>query len=690
MQVIAFDTETTLIRPANLAPSLVCLTWCVDGSEPQIVHRDDAEKVLERWFCGGHSLILGHNVAYDLAVVCEAFPKLTPGVFRAYREDRVTDTKIREQMLDIAAGKYRWHPTDDGGHVKVDYSLASVAPRRAGLFPKKDGFRLFYGLFALLPLNMWTSHAREVQRRARVVLAGGHDAEFAALQPYVDDWEKELKGLIAADPDEVVTYPLEDAVAPAAIYEAQEEHVDELDDQYRQARAAFWLHLSSAWGLRTTPDGVRQLRERTERAYAETQAALIEAELVRPNGVRNTKVTKRLMVEVCAREELPLRRTATHGKSPGKCKDINGVVLEDGADECAEHVCLDEVACTSTGDELLIKYAEASTLQKVLSNNIPALERGVYWPVHTSYGLADTGRTTSANPPIQNLTNLGGIRESFVPRPGHLFASCDFPQLELYTWAQCCLKRFGHSKLAAALNAGLDAHIWYGAVILGRSYEETLARYVAGEQEVADIRWVSKAGNFGWPGGMGVPKFTRHLRRTLPKAVVERLNIDEERVAEWRAQWFEAWPEAHDHFARVKALLDPVAKIGTVTTVFTNRVRGAVGYCQAANNDFQALGADCAKEAGWRIADKQYTNPSSALWNTRTVFFVHDEFGIECKDSPKAHDSAYELADTMREGANKYLPDVPIPAAKMAPVLMRQWSKKAKQVFSEGRLVPWQ
>jgi DNA polymerase-1 len=44
----------------------------------------------------------------------------------------------------------------------------------------------------------------------------------------------------------------------------------------------------------------------------------------------------------------------------------------------------------------------------------------------------------------------------------------------------------------------------------------------------------------------------------------------------------------------------------------------------------------------------------------------------------------------MVEGANQYLPDVPIPMRKMEPVLMRRWSKKAEPRFdAEGRLTPW-
>ena len=91
----------------------------------------------------------------------------------------------------------------------------------------------------------------------------------------------------------------------------------------------------------------------------------------------------------------------------------------------------------------------------------------------------------------------------------------------------------------------------------------------------------------------------------------------------------------------------------------------------------------------WRICRAQYVERDSPLFNTRTVAFVHDEFVCEGPEA-RLHEAAYELARLMREGANLYLPDVPIPAAKLKPSGMRRWSKKAVPLFdASGRLIPW-
>ncbi len=688
MQVIAFDTETELIRSARLAPSLVCVTWAEHNQAPGIVHHTLALELLESWLFCGHKLFVGHNVAYDFAVICERFPSLVPHVFRAYAEDRVTDTKIREQLLDIARGRFRGELGDSGRWFKRGYALADLARRNAGLDLQKDGWRYSYGAFIDTPLERWPEQARLLQR------AAADELVKAELSP---ERRKHLTALIESDPGQCVKYPLEDATATLAVYEAQEKHAYELQDQYRQARAAWWLHLSSTWGLRTSPEGVAVLRGQTQEAYESVRSELESLGLVRPNGSRDTKAVKARMVLVCEQEGLPLRRTASHAYAD-ECTGPGGEVLPGGDDRCIDHVCLDAEACAVTDDDVLKAYAELSTLKKVLTNDVEMLSGGTKYPVHTRYDIAETGRTTSSKPNIQNLRRLPGIREAFIPRPGYVFAQADYPQLELHTLAQCCMSWLGESKLAEALNAGSDPHLAIAASILGLTSLGALIKYEAGDEEVSDMRQLGKLANFGFPGGMGVPKLiisiTKQLRAMNP-GLLARLEakcfLSVERMTELRKYWFSTWTEMPHYFARISRLMDPVAKVAKVESLFTQRIRGGATYCAACNSGFQGLGADCAKEAGWRVAQAQYVDTSSPLYNTRTVAFIHDELILEVPDTDRAHDAATELARLMREGANKYLPEVPFPANKIKPLLMRHWSKKAKPTFNpEGRLIPWQ
>lgn len=704
---LAFDNETKLIRPARCAPELVVVAWQKRGKQAQLIHHTDAEPLIRSWLEDDGLLLVGHNIAFDLAVICERYPHLRPLVFRAYARDRVTDTMIRQWLLDTAGGVYRGRPDEKGKWIVHEYSLEDVSKRLAGFYLKKDEWRLSYGEFIDTPLHEWPTKAVEVQAKARPRIPE-LDRRIAAAEAADDeDLAKELTKqrdgiaeMVSGDPSRATEYPLDDVRATLATFDAQEVHVVYLADQFRQARAAWALHLSSAWGLRTDAVGVEILRATTQEAYAEIEAELIELGLIKKNKKRSrdTKKAKARMISVCKEEGIILRRTDGHADPKTKrfCKDAAGNRLPPGHDDCVEHVSLDADACNATGDDILESYAEIGTLKKVLSTDIEMLLKGIQYPVHTRYGFAETGRTTSSKPNIQNLRRKAGIREAFVAREGCAFVSADFPSLELYTLAQCCMTWIGWSKLAEALNGGLDAHLAMAAKIVELSYGDAERRVAADDEEIADIRQLSKLGNFGFPGGMGPKKLLRSIQKQLgqmnPELLVRLTKkgyLTPERITWLKTQWFETWPEMPFYFARINALCEAGGGEATVETLFTQRTRAGASYCAASNNGFQGLGSDCAKEAAWRICLEQYEVPTSDLYNTRTVFFVHDEFGIEVP-IPRIHEAGIRLADVMVEGANIYLPDVPIPRAKVKPSAMLRWSKKAKPVFNaEGRLIPW-
>lgn len=649
--------------------------------------------MLRSWLEDESTLFIGANVAFDFGCVLEAYPDLRPAVFRAYRENRVTDVQIRQRLIDIAGGCYGGWFGAKGVFIKYAYDLESLAKRNVGMVLQKDAWRLSYGNFIGVPLSQWPAKALEVQARGKEQIAALR-AEHAdlPLHKWPSDAKKRLDGLqsmVHSDPQRCTEYPLDDARATLAVWQAQEKHAAFLKDQYRQTYAALWLHLSSAWGIRTDAEGVRILAEETRTAHEEAKAILVSAGLAREDGSRDTKAAKRWMLEVCAREGLRVRRTDGHAES-GKCKRLDGTSVPDGAEECEEHVCLDADACKATDDEVLAAYAEFSELGKVLSNDVEALSKGTAYPLHTRYGLAETGRTTSSKPNIQNLRRRAGIREAFVPRTGCVFVAADYPTLELYTLAQCCKTWLGKSALGDALNAGLDPHLRFAASMRGISYEDALDRYKAEDPEIVLARFLAKAANFGFPGGMGFRKFVEATRKQMSRAAFAALGLDETRARRLKEEWFEAWPELPGYFARVNALCENGS--GFVETLWTERFRGGASYCAACNNGFQALGSDCAKRAGCLIAEAQYVRPecgaASPLFDTRTVAFVHDEFILESVEET-AHEAALELARLMVEGANVYLPDVPIPRNKIQPLLMRRWSKKAKPVYAGERLIPW-
>lgn len=345
--VIAFDTETCLFRPGVMAPELVCLTWMIEGlPSPCISLHSDYQTYdqLKGWLTNPDVILTAHNTQYDVAVCMARFPDLIPLFYKAYDEDRITCTKWRQILLDNACGAYRWRTNSEGKRIPVQYSLADCVARFFGRNLDKDTWRLRYGELINTPVEQWPEGARH--------------------------------------------YALEDARSHLGVYFAQESlrqgfisqtGVDPLKSQFHEARSYLALQLASVWGLRTDAAKVDLLEQQVRHEIDKVQSQLVEAGFVRTNGSRDTKKTAAHMIAVCAAQGKDYARTPAGG------------------------VALDADACELTEDDLLIAYARYSTLGTLLSKDVALLRKGVQFPVHTSFGFAESGRMTSSSPNIQNF-----------------------------------------------------------------------------------------------------------------------------------------------------------------------------------------------------------------------------------------------------------------------------------------------
>lgn len=279
------------------------------------------------------------------------------------------------------------------------------------------------------------------------------------------------------------------------------------------------------------------------------------------------------------------------------------------------------------------------------------------------------------------------MRECFVPRPGHLFCSVDYDTFELRTWAQVCLWSVGQSRLAQVLNAGGDPHVELGASMAGISKAEG---YKLAKDPTFKTRYrqPAKAGNFGFPGGMGASTFRVTARK-------QGIILSEKECYSLRDAWMREWPEAQLYFNWINsqcrnAGLDeegkPKSLVPKLSHYVSERLRGRVPYTAACNSYFQGLAADAAKAAGWALTKEMYTDRSSPLFGSRIVNFIHDEFLTEVPED-RAHEAAVRQAEIQCAAAQALIPDVKITAS---PALMRRWYKGAEAVWSaDGRLVPW-
>ena len=657
---VGLDCEWQKGRPGLEAPPLACVAIAPTQT---LLHHTEWKDSVSALLSDPEILLVGHFIASDMTVLINEAPDIIPLVFDAYEQDRITCTQCRQKLCDIAGGVYRGFEDIEGKNVKLNYSLEDLAFRHLGIILDKDTWRERYGELRHLPLSAWPEGAKN--------------------------------------------YPLLDVKTTLDIYHVQEKNAYFLRDQFRQARASFWLRLMTTWGIRTDEKGIQELATRTQRDYDKIAADLTSLGLLWGGKVKGQKSGKPGSRNIKAAQARVIEAYTKLGKP---------VPLTDGGKSGNRQPCLDKVHCEESGDPVLISYAKLSSLKTVLTKDIPLLKQGITVPIHVYVeDILETART-AMKPNFQNLKRQGGIRECVVPRclwcsrvqtnidiafnkcqgcknPLTVMWSCDYGGLELCTLAQACLTILGKSRLAQALNEGMDPHLMIAAQILRRPYEELKVIKKAGAKTdcrarfgpcqcayciMSGARQVGKVANFGFPGGLGAAALVYFALNNYD------VHLTEDEARQLKRIWLETWPEMREYFAWISSHTDK--PFPQILQLFSGRYRGNVSFTEACNSIFQGLGADIAKSAGWLIYRAMYDiTRNSVLYGSRGVNFIHDEFVGE-SPLPIAHECALEVRKLMLDAARPWLPDVKI---DVEPALMWRYSKEAGPKYNEGRLIPW-
>lgn len=658
----------------------------------------DTAKEAFRWILKQETAY-GLNVAYDIAVCLAEWPDLFPEVFDAYDDGRIIDIGLCQQLIDIAHGRLKRMQALFG------YSLAGLERRlmfrnRTAQKEGEGAWRLRYRELYDVPLLRWPAAA--------------------------------------------VEYAIEDAVGARDIGDMQWNSEDRafMRDAPAQARAALAFQLMMCWGAMTDETKIEQLYEHAEKKYWELSYDLSKPEkaLVRgwdtvKRNMRWTKdvaAAKQRMYGICKDRGIPIKLTDTgYKKYVRALKDI-GIDNEQertpenilSPEDLLKYTSIDEDACRQTGDQVLLDFTLRSQLYSVIHTHVEDLAKGTKTPIQPRYTtLVDSGRSACSKsrsddgkrtrsptngfqfqnpkraymwtPPGKTKPEAFfppgvGIRECFIARPGRLYGDNDFSGLELCTGAQACIDLVGYSLLGDSLNAGRDAHLDFGATLMGIPYEDALAR--KHDKDVKYFRQMSKVANFGLPGGLGVKGLIGYAHGygvKLSKEDAEKLKRD----------WFDKYPEWRDYFKWIRnQLIDEmeefidgdnehefkITKRGQFEQLRVGRFRGRCRFTEACNTFFQGLGADVSKRAMWGVTKRCYTQmPDSVLYGARPVGFIHDEILAELLRE-LAHEQAFEMAKVMCDEGNTLLPDVPV---KCVPALSQYWCKEAEAVFDKaGRL----
>lgn len=622
--MLFLDCETLPFSAGCKAPPLVSLAIGSIGNVA-IHHRSDAWQ--GHAFAALQGDVAGHNIPYDLAVMMANCGELVPHVFDALDSNRVVCTEVRQRLIDVSLNRDRFIPAKEG---KPAYYWAP--PGHCG----KEGGEWRVASYRLADLAHRHLHVQP-------------DGKGTIQTRFHEMWNVPVR----AWPREFYEYANRDVELCACVYNSQawQPAVTSTPQQYAQTRAYMWLSLASAWGIWLNMQAAAELRGRLE---AERDALLPRlagaASLVRKDGTRDLKAAKHRITAAYAARGLAVPRTDKDG------------------------VALDREACENSGDALMIEYASYCQLNSILNKDLG--EAFAVTPIHNSYvPIVDTGRTASRKPNIQNFPRRPGVRECLEARDGCYFLEGDYSGLELATLAEVCYALFGVSNLGDAINAGIDPHLTIGAEILGMNYDVAKAIRDSGPQEnhsqaknckcpycdVDNARQAGKVANFGNPGGLGPSAFCHYAKQSYG------LDITEDFARYLKKVWSRFLPEMRDYFRFIESCGE------SITQLYSNRVRGGITFTSGCNTLFQGLGADLAKDAGWRICREQYdVRRNSPMLASRTVLFGHDAFLLEVQKDMLGP-VAKRLTELMLEASAVWTPRVKM---KVELIAMKRYTKK--------------
>ena len=304
---------------------------------------------------------------------------------------------------------------------------------------------------------------------------------------------------------------------------------------------------------------------------------------------------------------------------------------------------------------------------------------------------ADTGRTSSSSPNIQNLPKSNDYRHCFVARPGYKLITRDYDGCELRIMAELS----GEQVWIDAFNAGKDVHSMCAEMIFAEEWksaaEPDCAYYARGEKcsckKHKELRSGVKAINFGIPYGkeagslgeeLGISRKAAQLlldkhRATFPKvhalldhiATSTKMSLEVRTIGNRRRCFLKPdWERA-----KVTALKRAEEDGKSPDEANVSKVyMGQWGSMEreAKNTPFQGTNADMAK-----LAFGKMWFDLEPVYGAAIVNFVHDEFVVEAPDD-KAEACAKFVGEMMECAGGVYVKKMPMTSGG---VILNYWHK---------------
>jgi hypothetical protein len=716
---VGFDVESYLIVN-NTVPEIVCMSF-------YDVRRDDAPGYLLNTIEGVRHLaellmddsvhLIAHNAFFDMVTSSVLSPQLFALIFRAYDNGRIHCTKLREMLLLVGG-------SDNYGEVR-NVTQGTIAPvsgvslagciwnyfgkditaskvRTSGKnSPVNDVWRLRYNELHDVPLDEWPVEAVtyaiedsyyamgvflaqdiKAKRISRPIMAahGGtgtiiDDAprqacvEFCFQYMSFKTGVKVDQNMIQAANDAIMVdhQKLVNRVSDFGFYKAVKKHKRGYKIVKKNVRACF-------------KRAYQVLQYSEPSIYTETSLAKNAPEISTAKGPRDNLL--RMIDTAIDKERTPTTRIPL----------IKGL--------------LDELQILS---DALRTFAECESLWKEANTFIKGLKRSrlsrderIRYNLH---GLVATGRSSSADPNMQNLPRGGAVRACIQPTEGHVFVINDYSNAEMRSLAEVnWIEQEGVSSLAIEYRKDphFDPHLFAAYQMLNieqgmnLTFDEAKAIYAdkkhAQYKLMKKFRTLAKILNFGLAGGLSHVSFVDYAR-----GYKVYLTIGESKKL--CDMWRQVWSEMGVYFNRRGQMFreDPITGERNTTDAErtylfkgSNRARYLRKYTVACNTCFQGISADGAKQAVIRAFKECYFMKKSPLYGCKPIMFVHDEIVLECpydpNDHKKASDAALRLSKVMEVCMEQYTPNIP---AIAEPTLSTRWTKDAESDVIDGVVQLW-
>lgn len=706
---VSMDTETYPISKDSVSPRVVCISLATRCSPEKVetdliaACEDRALPTIQGLLKNHEVVLIGHNMAYDLNCLVSTWPELKLPILDKLEAGEVTDTLIREKLLNLStSGNTDTAILPDGQERNVPLGLADLEKRYLGMDRSdqktdEDAWRLRYHELDGVPADEYPREARD------------YAIDDAVGTLLVAEAQEVRRGGAERGPGSMNTHEFQTAVdyclrrftvqGIAIDREARDEMAEELGKEF--APEQFPRLIDS--GILRPPVPPRPMKSQKKRV-ARILPDLSPDEWEKVDWTQHREVLEEAGVRFTQHKKESINQKALHAVVEAVCEE-NDIPLERTA-KGAISASSGFIKVLAPYDKILGEYQRRQELARLVGAELPKLDAD---RVHPNYNiLKNTGRTSSTgnrrgSEPLYPSTNIQQVdpraRNVFVPDEGHVICSVDYSSLELVTLAQSTYSLLNYSVHRDKLLAGYDLHAYLGSQLAvnlhdgfseearGLDADEAYALFMKKKKTDPEFyghwRKFAKPVGLGFPGGLGAETFVTFA------AGVYDVTVTHEEAKALKEIWLETYPEMVDYFEWINRYAkDPEDPLAYCYESPMGMWRARASYCATANGKaLQTPSAEGAKIAIFKVL-RACDTPGDLLYGTRPWGFIHDEINACVKDDELAGAKADRIAKIMVDSMQMVASDVPVGAE---PALMRFWTKAAEEVRDEdGNLLVWE